>query len=220
MKLIPRKWHEVSIETYNTLQKMSAAHTSSSGNIDVGDLTDLESISLQRKMVDELIAKAVCLTNIDPEVIEALPMKELYKVNDLIKKPIPQKIREFFRLDGQLYQVCLNPTKENARRYMSVMNACKDNGVDNFHRIMFAISKPINNVVRRKEVPIPPDKIDSVVESFKRIPISTAQPVVVFFCNLSIKLINDSLEFSNRQMKEIQTLLQAEAASLKDMVGQ
>ncbi len=217
IEVIPRRWNQVSIERYNQLVK--TIDEKQKLPVDVTTLTEAQIYAIQIADLELMIKRCLILTDLEYEQAEALATRELMKVNELIAKPIKNKLTRFFKLDGQLYEICLNPTKENARRYMNVMNACKEDGVTNMHRIMFAISKPINNVFRKKEVKIAPENIDAVVESFRQVPISIAKPVVVFFCNLSIRLTKDSLEFSNRQMKKIQELLKAEADSLNATVG-
>ena len=182
--MIPSSWDSVTVESYVPFQKTLSENPQS-----------------ESEAYDLRIKRACLLANVDVDEVLNLPHKELMKVDDLLKKPIPTKIIKRFRLKGHLYQAHLDPRKYTAGEYMAVMNACKDKGAENIHRILFLVCRPINKV--GSIITIPPDEVEQRINDFKELPVSIGYPIALFFWNLSKKLTDATLDYSTEILKKV-----------------
>lgn len=197
---IPRDWSQVTIEQYVLLQKT---------------VTDKLLTQVER---DELrITRAIILTGGD-DIEETTTMEELMWVDKLINTPMSTKISPRIRLNGNLYRVILNPTKELASRFKMAMNAAKD-GDENLHRLMFAICVPIKGIFRSREIQLDGAETQKRVEDFKQLPVSIAYPISLFFCNLSKELSKNTHQYLDEMVTTMTTTLNQTQQSLKDMAG-
>ncbi len=202
MDIIPRNWNQVTVEMFQELSK-----------------TFKEEPQTVSGAMDLLIKRAVILTDLEVSEIEELPIEELYKVNDLLKKPMPEKIPKYIKHKGHLYAIRLNPKEESARVHMAVMNNCKEDGIKSMHRIMFSVCRPIKSLWSQKELKLSPTEIEQRIEDFKQLPISLVNPVVVFFWALTNRLMTDILEYSDEKMKEMQKMVAGQTDILENTVG-
>jgi len=195
--MIPTNWSQVTLESYVPFQKT---------------LDEVPETELQKH--DLRVKRACLLANVEPEVIMNMTMDEIAKVDDLIKSPRPTKIVKSFRINGQTYRVKLDPRKYNAGEYMAVMNACKDNGGENLHRILFLVCEPVNNWGRKKK--FTPDEFEARMKDFKQLPVSIAYPIAVFFWTLSRKLTDVILDYSEETMTKQREEMEAAYSAAMD----
>lgn len=191
--MIPTNWNDVTLESYVPYRKTFEEYTEEQ----VEKMTP-EAFELAR--LDLRIKRACLLANVEPEEILKLTQEELLKVDDLEKIPIPTKIAKSFRINGQTYKPQLDPRKYTGGEYMAVMNACKDKGSDNIHRILFLVCKPVN--VWGKEIKFEAHEIEARMNDFKKLPVSIAYPIALFFWNLSRVLTDATLDYSSELMKK------------------
>ena len=96
------------------------------------------------------------------------------------------------------------------------MNACKEKDVQ-LHRLMFSVCVPINWM--GKDQDLKPYEVQERLNEFKSMPMTIANPIVVFFWNLSNDLTQSILQFSNSKMKEMNKMVTTEIDSIKNMAG-
>ena len=96
------------------------------------------------------------------------------------------------------------------------MNAWKEKDVQ-LHRLMFSVCVPIN--WRGKDQDLKPYEVQERLNEFKSMPMTIANPIVVFFWALSNDLTQSILQFSNSKMKEMNKMVTTEIDSIKSMAG-
>lgn len=165
---------------------------------------------------DLLERRAMALTGFDWDQLGQLTMKQLYAINNIPKTDIKGKLKKRIKVAGRRYRVILDPTKEESLRYKMVMNACKEKDVQ-LHRLMFSVCVPINWM--GKDQDLKPYEVQERLNEFKSMPMTIANPIVVFFWNLSNDLTQSILQFSNSKMKEMNKMVTTEIDSIKNMAG-
>jgi hypothetical protein len=165
---------------------------------------------------DLLERRAMALTGFDWDQLGQLTMKQLYAINNIPKTDIKGKLKKRIKVAGRRYRVILDPTKEESLRYKMVMNACKEKDVQ-LHRLMFSVCVPINWM--GKDQDLKPYEVQERLNEFKSMPMTIANPIVVFFCAVSENLTNVILQFSNNKMKEMNKIVTTEIDSIKNMAG-
>ena len=199
--MIPTNWSQVTLENFYPFAR-----------------TLSEEPKTELQMLELMIKRACFLSNEEVEVIEDLPAEELNKVNELIATPYPTKINKFIRFKGQLYKVILDPRKEKSWRYKAIMNECRKEG-DNLHRLMYLCCVPIKSILNQKEIEVPAHEVAERMESFKQLPISIVNPIVVFFCSHSKTLTENILSFSDQELRKMNKTIQEEIEYFKNMDG-
>lgn len=195
---IPTKWSEVSLQQYIELETLPKLDT------------DNEEEILKRKIVEAHI-----LTGLSVEEIDKLPFGELYKIKELLSSKRPYKIRKRFKLNGIRYKVQLNPTKLNSDRFLSVLNLSRKDPVKKMPQILLNICTPYKRTLfGRKYYDLEPDEFVKRIDDFKELKMSIANPILVFFYNLSEVLQQTILKYSENKMTQIQKEMKQTQAEL------
>lgn len=211
--MLPKNWNDVTVEQYNAIHKTFGE-----------DPQDDEG---QWKL---LVKRVALITGNEPDWVEDnLTVQDLHRMSDLLKTPLPTLLVRHFRFNNRRYVVDIDPTKYNAGRYMSVMNAVKDPKADNTHKLLFQVCREIDFGFYRNNKgklrfgvhTIEPDlnKLAEHIESFKELPLKIANPIKVFFCSLSENLTDATLEYLTKQAKETTSKLQTEIDYLNGSAG-
>jgi hypothetical protein len=200
--MIPATWQEVTLENFYPLER-----------------TLKEEPKDEVEKHDLLVKRACFISDMEVEEVQELTMNELLVVDKLLRTPLPTKLNLSFKLNGRLYVVKLDPTKWDAWRYKAVMNECRNIGSDNLHKLMFLVSVEIKNRFSTKEIKCPPEEVEERMEEFKQLSVALANPLVVFFYNLSNDLTENILSFSEAQMKKMKMTLNQETDYLKNSDG-
>lgn len=168
------------------------------------------------QQLDQNIERVSYLTGQSYEEIEEYTASEIAQI---IKdaQEMPTTLYESFEFKGRKYRVDIDPTKYKAGRYMSVMNAVKDNAVENLHRILFIVCTEIDD--KGNEVEVPDNEIAERMNDFKELPMLYANPIAVFFYSLCNELTNVTLQFLADQAKIATENLQVEIDYLADTAG-
>lgn len=199
--MLPKNWNDITIEQYVAVYK-----------------TLDEQPKDAEAQLNLLIKRTCLLTFKEPEWVEDnLTMNDLAKMQDFLKSELPTKLIKEFRFKGRRYKVDIDPTKYDAGRYMSVMNQLKDSKIDNLHKIIFLICREVDWKGKTVEVPI--DELADRIDSFRELPMKIANPLSVFFYNLSNNLTDVILKYSTEQMKKAKELVQTEVDYLENSVG-
>lgn len=199
--MIPATWDNVTIDQYVAIKKTEA--------IVPKDKLEEHDLRVQR---------ACILTGLDLDVINAWSFIELLKVDTLLSTAPPTKVVRHFRLNGNYYTFRENPKKYSGGEYSAVMNACKDGGLNNLHRLCYLISQPTNLLGFKKKVTDPED-IEKRIEDFKQLPLKIANPMAVFFWTLSENLTDVILDYSAKKMTKITAAVQKEISYLEGTDG-
>ena len=198
----PKNWSDITIRKYIERVKLSRKSGS-----------ELETI-------EQMIKLAAVTFECSEEEAANIGLDKLNQVNQLFKSDKPTKIVKEIRLNGQHFEFELNPNKLTASQYAGVMEATKDIDI-NLHLFLFHLARPYNySWFRKKYIKLEDHQTIEVIDQFKDIPMRVANPIAVFFFNLSIEFTRILNDYSDQKLKEMNKILdQTKTDLLKDTVG-
>jgi hypothetical protein len=198
----PKNWSDITIRKYIERVKLSRKSGS-----------ELETI-------EQMIKLAAVTFECSEEEAANIGLDKLNQVNQLFKSEKPTKIVKEIRLNGQHFEFELNPNKLTASQYAGVMEATKDIDI-NLHLFLFHLARPYNySWFRKKYIKLEDHQTIELIDQFKDIPMSVANPIAVFFFNLSIEFTRILNDYSDQKLKEMNKILdQTKTDLLKDTVG-
>ena len=198
----PKNWSDITIRKYIERVKLSRKSGS-----------ELETI-------EQMIKLAAVTFECSEEEAANIGIDKLNQVNELFKSDKPTKIVKEIRLNGQHFEFELNPNKLTASQYAGVMEATKDIDI-NLHLFLFHLARPYNySWFRKKYIKLEDHQTIELIDQFKDIPMSVANPIAVFFFNLSTEFTRILNDYSDQKLKEMNKLLdQTKTDLLKDTDG-
>jgi hypothetical protein len=198
----PKNWSDITIRKYIERVKLSRKSGS-----------ELETI-------EQMIKLAAVTFECSEEEAANIGIDKLNQVNQLFKSEKPTKIVKEIRLNGQHFEFELNPNKLTASQYAGVMEATKDIDI-NLHLFLFHLARPYNySWFRKKYIKLEDHQTIELIDQFKDIPMSVANPIAVFFFNLSTEFTRILNDYSDQKLKEMNKILdQTKTDLLKDTVG-
>jgi hypothetical protein len=198
----PKNWSDITIRKYIERVKLSRKSGS-----------ELETI-------EQMIKLAAVTFECSEEEAANIGLDKLNQVNQLFKSEKPTKIVKEIRLNGQHFEFELNPNKLTASQYAGVMEATKDIDI-NLHLFLFHLARPYNySWFRKKYIKLEDHQTIELIDQFKDIPMSVANPIAVFFFNLSTEFTRILNDYSDQKLKEMNKILdQTKTDLLKDTVG-
>ena len=198
----PKNWSDITIRKYIERVKLSRKSGS-----------ELETI-------EQMIKLAAVTFECSEEEAANIGLDKLNQVNQLFKSDKPTKIVKEIRLNGQHFEFELNPNKLTASQYAGVMEATKDIDI-NLHLFLFHLARPYNySWFRKKYIKLEDYQTIELIDQFKDIPMSVANPIAVFFFNLSIEFTRILNDYSDQKLKEMNKILdQTKTDLLKDTDG-
>jgi hypothetical protein len=198
----PKNWSDITIRKYIERVKLSRKSGS-----------ELETI-------EQMIKLAAVTFECSEEEAANIGLDKLNQVNQLFKSEKPTKIVKEIRLNGQHFEFELNPNKLTASQYAGVMEATKDIDI-NLHLFLFHLARPYNySWFRKKYIKLEDHQTIELIDQFKDIPMSVANPIAVFFFNLSTEFTRILNDYSDQKLKEINKILdQTKTDLLKDTDG-
>lgn len=180
------------------------------------DPVDELDLHAQKKLVAEII------TGKSIEEIENMLMADIDNIYlECLTPSLPKKIVRRFKLNGIKYEFNLDATELTSGKYMSIMEAIKENPLDNLHMTLYNLSTPIkrNAIGGFRRYNFEPSEVHKRIEDFKQMPITIANPIAVFFCNLSVHLTNVSEYYLLKKMETMTKEMNELSADLVDGVG-
>jgi hypothetical protein len=198
----PKNWSDITIRKYIERVKLSRKSGS-----------ELETI-------EQMIKLAAVTFECSEEEAANIGIDKLNQVNQLFKSEKPTKIVKEIRLNGQHFEFELNPNKLTASQYAGVMEATKDIDI-NLHLFLFHLARPYNySWFRKKYIKLEDHQTIELIDQFKDIPMSVANPIAVFFFNLSTEFTRILNDYSDQKLKEMNKILdQTKTDLLKDTDG-
>jgi hypothetical protein len=198
----PKNWSDITIRKYIERVKLSRKSGS-----------ELETI-------EQMIKLAAVTFECSEEEAANIGIDKLNQVNQLFKSDKPTKIVKEIRLNGQHFEFELNPNKLTASQYAGVMEATKDIDI-NLHLFLFHLARPYNySWFRKKYIKLEDHQTIELIDQFKDIPMSVANPIAVFFFNLSTEFTRILNDYSDQKLKEMNKILdQTKTDLLKDTDG-
>jgi hypothetical protein len=198
----PKNWSDITIRKYIERVKLSRKSGS-----------ELETI-------EQMIKLAAVTFECSEEEAANIGIDKLNQVNQLFKSEKPTKIVKEIRLNGQHFEFELNPNKLTANEYAGVMEATKDIDI-NLHLFLFHLARPYNySWFRKKYIKLEDHQTIELIDQFKDIPMSVANPIAVFFFNLSTEFTRILNDYSDQKLKEMNKILdQTKTDLLKDTDG-
>lgn len=198
----PKNWSDITIRKYIERVKLSRKSGS-----------ELETI-------EQMIKLAAVTFECSEEEAANIGIDKLNQVNQLFKSDKPTKIVKEIRLNGQHFEFELNPNKLTASQYAGVMEATKDIDI-NLHLFLFHLARPYNySWFKKKYIKLEDHQTIELIDQFKDIPMSVANPIAVFFFNLSTEFTRILNDYSDQKLKEMNKILdQTKTDLLKDTDG-
>jgi hypothetical protein len=198
----PKNWSDITIRKYIERVKLSRKSGS-----------ELETI-------EQMIKLAAVTFECSEEEAANIGLDKLNQVNQLFKSDKPTKIVKEIRLNGQHFEFELNPNKLTASQYAGVMEATKDIDI-NLHLFLFHLARPYNySWFKKKYIKLEDHQTIELIDQFKDIPMSLANPIAVFFFNLSTEFTRILNDYSDQKLKEMNKILdQTKTDLLKDTDG-
>jgi hypothetical protein len=198
----PKNWSDITIRKYIERVKLSRKSGS-----------ELETI-------EQMIKLAAVTFECSEEEAANIGIDKLNQVNQLFKSEKPTKIVKEIRLNGQHFEFELNPNKLTASQYAGVMEATKDIDI-NLHLFLFHLARPYNySWFKKKYIKLEDHQTIELIDQFKDIPMSVANPIAVFFFNLSTEFTRILNDYSDQKLKEMNKILdQTKTDLLKDTDG-
>lgn len=189
--IIPKSWSKVTIGQYAELELL--------GDYDKENPDEI----LKRKTTEAHI-----LTGLDVEEIDKLTVEEIIQMRDFLDSNLPTVVKQSFKLKGIRYEVELNPTRLSKGQFVSVLNLIRGGAVKNMHQVLFNICKPYKRrFLYRKYYSFEPGEVRERIADFKSVTMDIANPVMVFFCNLSQELSNHTQLFLDAKMKQMNQMV-------------
>lgn len=202
MKL-PKSWDEISLDAYSRLYPLIIEKPK----------TALEQVNLNYRRI-------MSVMDCEVEDVDTLTVDEVTKFNNLITSEMPTKIYKRFVVNGYKYEFNLDANTLNAGGYASIMSDIQDKPYNILYKIMFNIATPIKlTPLGYKPYEFEKTDIHKRMDEFKQMPISVANPIAVFFCNLSKALTGVTEDYLSNQMKKMQTSLDHLKEDLQDTDG-
>jgi hypothetical protein len=198
----PKNWSDITIRKYIERVKLSRKSGS-----------ELETI-------EQMIKLAAVTFECSEEEAANIGLDKLNQVNQLFKSEKPTKIVKEIRLNGQHFEFELNPNKLTASQYAGVMEATKDIDI-NLHLFLFHLARPYNySWFKKKYIKLEDHQTIQLIDQFKDIPMSVANPITVFFFNLSTEFTRILNDYSDQKLKEMNKIIdQTKTDLLKDTDG-
>ena len=185
----PKNWSDITIRKYIERVKLSRKSGS-----------ELETI-------EQMIKLAAVTFECSEDEAANIGIDKLNEVNQLFKSEKPTKIVKEIRLNGQHFEFELNPNKLTASQYAGVMEATKDIDI-NLHLFLFHLARPYNySWFRKKYIKLEDYQTIELIDQFKDIPMSVANPIAVFFFNLSTEFTRILNDYSDQKLKEMNKIL-------------
>lgn len=199
---IPKKWDNIPLRNFVAYQEAS---------------------ELELKEFEMLYAKVCAIMDCSLEEAKNMTIADKIDLEKLIKKPIPNRLRKRFKLNGVTYR----RKKIKAGKYVAIKNAAKRGTLKNLHHILFLVCEPVKFGFRKqfpfigwKAYEFEADEIKKRIIDFKELPMSVANPLSLFFLTFSKRLKSLLEDYSIKSLKEMQKKMEDIQASLeKDMDG-
>ena len=169
---IPTEWSDITIEKYIALRPV---------------------LAVESNEVTKIINVLCLLSGKKRQEIEQLSIpqySDLIKKMEFLHKPIPEELnKDVFKINGEYYKFCLDPSNILFGEYISVMEIlekAKNNPeiiYDNIHNLLTVICKPLTKKwwgFKNKQITNNLVK-ETSSNFYKNMPITIAYPITVFF---------------------------------------
>lgn len=206
MNTIPKSWNDVSIKTFIRLYDI---------------LTEKPDTNNQFWLLERQYNVVACLYGMkqsDAYSLSTGRIKEMYKEVDFINEMPSEKFIGRFKINKKKWVATGDFTKLTGGDYIDMDSLCKDEKdiIFNMNKIMAIFCKPIKfNWKKLKYERDETVKFRERSEILNQLPVSTAYPLTLFFCDYFQKLISgiaDSLkiqaELLQKESLEHQATLQ------------
>ena len=202
--MIPKDWSQVTLEMYSKLHPTLITE----------GLSDLE-------LVDNKINQVSILTGLSLKDAAYTPLTYMDSIRELLETPLPTKIHRRFKIGNHNYEFNIDANKLKQGGYIGIMDAVKDDSINNMHVTMFNLAKPIKASFKGwKQYDLEQHEVTDRLNDFKQMPISVAYPIAVFFLNLSKSLTKDLEDYFDRLMTSEKMKLEEIKADLLSGDGQ
>ena len=153
--------------------------------------------------------------------IEDMPMNEFKQAVERLAflsdpSTISTKIPAFFTLKGRIYDVHRNMNTITAYQFADLSSLTADPKVitDNMHKILAVLCVPRKYVWMKGKYD--GEAMPAVAELFyRRLSIEVAHPLCVFFCNLLPALQKTTLDYSEKQLRQMEKTMLKELKTIQ-----
>lgn len=163
-------------------------------------IADLETDPMVRNM--KLLAE---LTDRTMDEVESLPINELLKqlsgISDLGVLKEDAKVNMKYKMKGKTNIIIWRQQDLTGEQYIDATHFCKDSNklVENIHNVIASLSVELDWLGRRKRYSgeTHKERAEWILNNMK---ISQAYPILVFFCEYSKILVDNTLTFLGEEM--------------------
>jgi hypothetical protein len=207
---IPKSWNKIPLENF----------------VHYLEYIDEEPKSIEERF--ELLYKRTCaILGCTFNEARDLSVEDQQKLVRLMAKPMPTRLMLSFKHKGKRYRPIIKVKELSGAKYVAIKNAAKRGTKENLHQVLYLACEQRKFGFRKKfpfigfyDYKPTEEEIEQGIKDFKTLPMEVANPISIFFLNLSEKLkdlLNDYSMETLRKMTEDMAELQADLE--KDMDG-
>lgn len=176
----------------------------------------------------ELLYKRTCaLLDCTFEEAKQLSVEDQQKLVKLMRTPLPGRLMLDFKYNGVRYRPIIQAKKLNGARYSAIKDIAKRGLPKELHHVLFLVCKPVKFGFKKsfpfigwKPYEFKPEEMESKIKEFKELPMEIANPISVFFLNLSKNLKSLLDDYSIKTLKKMSDQMAELQADLEsDMDG-
>lgn len=168
--------------------------------------------------IDKAVLSVAILTGKTRWDVEEMPLDQFREISRSISilfsgESEPQKPKNYIKVNGKTYKICLNPRKLSAGQYIDLQHFLKGNMIDNLHKLMACLLVPRKFFGVGKYDGENHEQISAGIQNCNYAAIHATCVFFLTLWNLSIKAITPYL---TSQILEKTTLNQTDLQNIMD----
>lgn len=159
----------------------------------------------------DLLYKRTCaILDCNVEEAKALSIEDQQKLVKLMRTKLPTRLMLGFKFKGVRYRPTIQAKKLTGARYTAIKDIAKRGSAKNLHHILFLICQPVKFGFKKsfpfigwKPFEWEAEQMEDKIKEFKELPMEIANPISLFFLNLSANLRNLLDDYSIQTLKKM-----------------
>lgn len=208
--MIPKKWDKVPLERF----------------VHYLEYVYEEPETLEERF-DLLYKKTCAILGCTFQEAQQLSLEDQKNLVRLFTKPMPTRLMLSFKHKGKRYRPVIKVRELSGAKYTAIKNAAKRGTKDNLHHILYLVCDEYKFGFKRRfpfigwsKVEQTDEEIEQGINDFKTLPMEVANPISLFFLNLSKKLSDLLNDYSIQTMKKMtEDMAELQASLESDMDG-
>ena len=208
--MIPTKWDKVPLENF----------------VHYLEYIDEEPETIEQRF--DLLYKRTCaILGCSVKEAQALTVEDQAKLVRLMNTPMPTRLMLSFKHKGKRYRPIIKVKELSGAKYTAIKNSAKRGTKENLHQVLylaceerkFGFKKSFPFIGWHDYTPTQ-EEVEQGINDFKTLPMEVANPISLFFLNLSKKLKDLLNDYSIEVMKKMtEDMAELQANLEKDMDG-